>query len=163
MINCQPMKPYHSINCRTLLWCAGLAGLLGVAPGVFGAPPKTPATAVQTNAPRDDEVVFPKSEFEERGGKDPFFPNRVITPITITVAPIASEASRFLVLNGILGTTSKPLVTINGRPFEAGEEGEVITPAGKLKIRCIEIRKDSVMVEIITSGERKELRLRGGP
>jgi len=136
--------------------------LLGGAQDSFGAPTNAPAIAVATNDVPSGEAVFPKSEFDERAGKDPFFPYRVLVPvIKKPTDPIPSDAGRFLVLNGVLGTANRPLATINSRPFEAGEEGEVPTAAGKLKIRCLEIRKDLVIIEIMNSGERKELRLRG--
>ena len=161
-MHCQPMKPNRSASCCALLWGAGLVFLLGVAPCSHGAPPKAPVTAVETNAIPAEETAFPQSEFDERGGKDPFYPNRILTP-TIKTDIKPSEASKYVLLNGLYGTASRPLCTINGRPFEVGEEGEVNTPAGKLKIRCIEIRKDSVVVEVVNSRERKELHLRGGP
>ena len=158
------MKLSRSHNCRALLGGgACLAVLLGVALDLFGDPTNAPATAGETNALPAGEVVFPKSEFNERAGKDPFFPYRVHGPVFTTPDKTPSEAGRLLVLIGLFGTASRPLATINGRPFEANEEGEVTTSAGKLKIRCLEIRKDSVIVEIIDSHEHKELRLRGKP
>jgi hypothetical protein len=50
---------------------------------------------------------------------------------------------------------------INGRTFEAGEEGEVRLPSGgKAMIKCEEIRSDSAV--ILFNGVRRELRLRFG-
>ena len=72
-------------------------------------------------------------------------------------APV--DVSSF-VLNGI---TSPPKRTamINGRTFEAGEEGEVRLPSGgKAMIKCEEIRSDSAV--ILFNGVRRELRLRFG-
>ena len=163
MIRCLPMKPYRSTHCRALFGCALLACLLGGALDSYGAPTNAPAIVVETKGLPASEAVFPKSEFNERAGKDPFFPYRVLNPVVTTTAPTPSEAGRLLALNGLFGTANRPLATINGRPFEAGEEGEVTTSAGKLKIRCLEIRKDSVIIEIMNSGERKELRLRSKP
>jgi hypothetical protein len=149
------MKPYRSIDCRALLARACLACLLG---GALDSP----AIAVETNGLLAGEAVFPKSEFDERAGKDPFFPHRVLIPMT-TTDPKPSEAGRLLVLNGVSGTKDQPLAMVNSYTFGVGDVAEVTTAAGKLKIRCLEIRKDSIMIEIMNSGERKELRLRGGP
>jgi hypothetical protein len=158
------MKPSRSTNCRALLEGAFLACFLGGALASFGAPTNAPAIAGQTNALPAGETAFPKSEFDERAGKDPFFPYRVLTPaVKPPVESAPSEAGRLLALNGLFGTANRPLATINGRPFEVGEEGEITTSAGKLKIRCLEIHKDSVVVEITETREHKELRLRSKP
>jgi hypothetical protein len=65
-----------------------------------------------------------------------------------------------LVLDGI---TSPPKLTamINGRTFELREEGEVKSSAGgRVWIKCIEIKSDSIIIEV--KGQRHELRLRPG-
>jgi hypothetical protein len=51
---------------------------------------------------------------------------------------------------------------INGRTFEPGESGEVKIPGSndRLLIKCIEVKADSVIIEI--SGRRRELKLRSG-
>ncbi|MBI3849876.1 MAG: hypothetical protein HY298_06240 [Verrucomicrobia bacterium] len=153
------MNPYPlRINGRWLRGCASLVCLLGCAFGSLAAPPKAPATAVVTNPPPEHETAFPKSEFDERGGKDPFFPLRSITPVE-KPKPGAAAGAGYLVLQGFSGTVSQPLAIINGRTFGIGEEGDVPTPAGKVKIRCLEIRPPvSVAVEIVSTGEHRELR-----
>ena len=55
---------------------------------------------------------------------------------------------------------SRRLCLINNGTFAEGEEGEVITAEGKVRIRCIKIKEDSVLIE--AGGERQELRLRKG-
>jgi hypothetical protein len=50
---------------------------------------------------------------------------------------------------------------INGRTFEAGEEGEVKLPGGaRVLIKCEEIKADSAI--IVIGGQRRELRFRTG-
>jgi hypothetical protein len=158
MINWKSMKLYCLVTCRTVRGCASLACLLAVAPGSLAAPPKAPATAVATNKPPDQEAAFPKSEFDERGAKDPFFPMRAINPGPPKPTPGAATGAGLLVLNGLSGTAARPLAMINGRTFGVGEEAEVPTSAGKVKIRCEQIRADSVKVEILSTGEHRELR-----
>jgi hypothetical protein len=156
------MKPNCSTNHRKLLWCASLACLLGAAPDLFGAPQKTATPTVATNAAPDIEDGFPKSEFDERAGKDPFFPNRVLVPVAKAPSPKAADTSRLLQLKGFSGAVNRRLAIINNQTFEVGEEREVTTSGGKIKIRCVEIGDDSVLVELPNQGGRKELQLRGG-
>ena len=65
-----------------------------------------------------------------------------------------------LKLKGISGTLARRLAIINNRTFEANEEGAVSTASGPVRIRCLEIRADSVLVQI--GGEQRILQLRPG-
>ena len=147
-----------SLNCaRAFCWFCSLACLIGVETNLKAAPPKPMSPAAETNAPPADESL-PKSEFDEKGGKDPFFPMRVITPVD-KPKDGASVGEGVMVLNGFSGTVTRPLAIINGRTFEVGEVAEVPTTAGKLKIRCVEIHPPvSVTMEIFDTGVKKELR-----
>ena len=74
-----------------------------------------------------------------------------------TNAPASLPAK--LILNGI----SRKLAMINGRTFSEGEEGDVNTENGRKHVRCIRIKEDSAMIEILENGtavDRQELRLR---
>ena len=51
---------------------------------------------------------------------------------------------------------------INGRTFSEGEEGDVNTNSGKKRVRCLKIKEDSAIVELLPEGERQELKLRRG-
>ena len=93
-------------------------------------------------------------------GRNPFFPQSVVAAPVIPPRGNAALDFSSIVLNGI---TSPPKRTamINGRTFEAGEEGEVkLAGGGKAMIKCEEIRADSAV--IIINGQRRELRLRFG-
>lgn len=147
---------------RNLLWCAFLACLLGPVPGLFGAPQKTATPTVETNAVPGSLEAIPQSEFDERAGKDPFFPNRILVPVAKTPGPKVVDASGQLQLKGFSGPVNRRLAIINNQTLEVGEEREVTTSGGKIKIRCVEIRADSVLVELPNQGGRKELQLRGG-
>ncbi|MEY2427727.1 MAG: hypothetical protein QOJ40_612 [Verrucomicrobiota bacterium] len=97
-----------------------------------------------------------------REGKDPFFPRstrpyttRVISSNTTPVAIIADFR-----LDGISGPPDHRLAIINYKTFETGEEAEVNTNAGKMRIHCLEIGADTVIIQV--GAERRVLRLRGG-
>lgn len=72
----------------------------------------------------------------------------------------AAAVSVELKLNGISGTTDHRLAIINNRTFEANEEGPVSTTLGPVRIRCLEIKPDSVLIQV--GGEQRILRLRSG-
>jgi hypothetical protein len=60
-------------------------------------------------------------------------------------------------LQGISGGAEKRLAIINNRTFDIGEEAELRIDAKPLKVRCLEIRDRSVLIEI--NGHRQELAL----
>jgi hypothetical protein len=147
-----------------------LLGLVLVSPiaRVQGGPPSgSPGTPV--NSPGIAAVESPgaKSVFlmptAPREGKDPFFP-RSTRPYTTKVistnntpAPIIADFR----LDGFSGPPEHRLAMINYKTFEVGEEAEVNTNAGRMRVRCLEIGTDSVVIQV--GGERRVLRMRGGP
>jgi hypothetical protein len=125
---------------------------------------KAPGASRTNVVPTLTLVEIPQSVFtmptNPGEGRNPFFPHSVFAAPKVT--PKATTPSDFssIVLNGI---TSPPKRTamINGRTFEAGEEGEVkLAGGGKALIKCEEIRADSAI--IVVNGQRRELRLRFG-
>ena len=136
---------------------------------VFAAATNAPAVAagpfvVQPPfvAPAVPESVFvaPKNQSE---GRDPFFPksdrpylqyNPQPTKVVVTPKPQAD-----LALKGMSGTPEQPLAIINNATFSVGEEGDVMTKAGKMSIRCEEIRPEDGAVVVAVGGERRVLRL----
>ena len=116
------------------------------------------------------EMVVPKSVFVDDAslGKDPFFPksdrrqktqaqavgtNTVVQPTTILSQ---------LKLNGFSNAKNHRLALINGTTFESGELAEVKIGARLVKVRCREIRENSVLVSVEGMNETKELQLRKG-
>ena len=63
-------------------------------------------------------------------------------------------------LNGLSGTKDRPLAIINNYTFAKGEEADVHIGSGRMHIRCVEIKEESVVIDV--NGERQELRLRSG-
>lgn len=125
-------------------------------PKIHGAPPSTTATnAVATVA--GTRPGIPQSVFvtpnTAQDGRDPFYPysNRGSSG---TPSP---NAAKNLVLKALSGTPSQPYAMINGETFAPGEELEVITTMGRILVRCVEIKADSVTVEV--GGQREVLHL----
>ena len=127
-----------------------------------------PAQA-KTNAP---PVVSepPKSVFINPGtpgeGKDPFYPQstrlrKVPAVATTKTNSPAVVAEAQLQLKGISGAADRRLAIINNRTFATGEEGEVASKSGPVRISCKEIMDDSVRV--IVNGQERILRLRPRP
>jgi len=104
--------------------------------------------------------VMPKAKPE---GVDPFFP-RSRRPYVGTEIPIIAPTPQpvqvvvDLKLKAISGLPEHRLALINNHVFEAGEEGEVITNNGRMRIRCLEVHEDSAVVQV--GAERRDLRLR---
>jgi hypothetical protein len=144
--------------------CGGsitLLALLATAP-VLSAPPEAKVkTGPQPNATN----VVPQSVFTIPGnfaeGRDPFYPNAryMFGAQPIIRAAQATPGASLLVLNGISGSAGRKLVIINGRTMAEGETNEINTASGRVPIRCIEIKRESAVIEVI-GGERRELHLR---
>ena len=81
-----------------------------------------------------------------------------IVPPKPAAAPPAATPSQ-LCLKGITFTKSHSLASINDQTFEPGEEQMVKAGEQKIRIRCEEIRRGSVLVAISGSTEKIELRL----
>lgn len=110
------------------------------APSVFLSNPKGPQDGV--------DPFFPRS-------KRPYFgtPVPIVTP---TPEPVAVAVD--LKLKAISGLPEHRLALINNHTFEAGEEGEIVTTTGRMRIRCLEITQESAVVQV--GAERRELHLR---
>ena len=63
-------------------------------------------------------------------------------------------------LKALSGTPGHRFAIINNHTFETGEEGDILTNAGRSRVRCLEIRDDSVLVQV--GGEQRLLHLRAG-
>jgi hypothetical protein len=150
-----------------ILWALVIAlvgSVFELAAAQGGGTPGKPGATVTNAGPPKAIFNLPHAPVE---GKDPFYPRSVYPyigtpkppPSTPTnTAPVVIEVD--LKLSGISGTREHPLAIVNGHTFEAGEEGELNTPNGKVHIRCLEIRPDGVTA--LVNGQRRELRMRGG-
>jgi hypothetical protein len=96
-----------------------------------------------------------------RDGRDPFYPSttralgeasqssgasaQTSTNSSASGQPVEIASLKF---PGVSGTPGNLLAIINNHTFAVGEEGEVLTPNGKVQLRCLEIHPDVVVVEI---------------
>lgn len=120
------------------------------------------SSSIATNSPSTDNIqqsVFTIPSMPSEG-RDPFFPNLTDVELHATPdksgKPGESAVVPKLTLQGISGSAERRLAVIGGHSFAAGEEGDVITPGGRVRIRCLEINETSVVIEI--GGQRQELR-----
>jgi hypothetical protein len=108
-----------------------------------------PAPA-QLPAPRS--IFVQPSNFNE--GRDPFFPesSRSFESLPGAKKPVETTVLKspgFSVVNG------NRLAIINNHTFSVGDEGDVLTNGKRVKIRCLEIRNDLVIV--LVNGQRREI------
>jgi hypothetical protein len=117
-----------------------------------------PVAAAPVAQPAAPEVVS-RSVFviptNSKDGRDPFFPNSTRSYETVSAArPNAGDVSS-LVLKGISGLPNHRLVIINNHTLGVGDEADLVTPQGRIHIRCVEIKARSVVIE--SGGQRHEL------
>ncbi len=60
-----------------------------------------------------------------------------------------------LAIKGFSGTAEDRTVIINNHSFAAGDEGDVLTPGGRVHIRCLVIKENTVIIE--ADHQRREL------
>lgn len=134
----------------------GAAGNAVASPG-SARPAETP-TDSETNKVPDAIAVFELMP----GGKDPFFPNSLRIPSASVGDPEAETKPRlplssYLKIAGLRPSSKRPMALINNTIFEPGEEGtvEVIIQSDSgtnetrvVKIQCLEIRNDSVLIRV---------------
>jgi len=144
---------------KLLKWikaCLLAAMFVAVLP-VTAAPP---ATAV----PTDPQV--PRSVFNlpanPKEGRDPFFPNST-RPYEGVVVPGVKNVTDFsaLVIKGFSGVPPHQLVIINDVTFGVGDDREVRTSEGRIRVHCVGINGSSAVVEI--NGQQHTLQYGGKP
>ncbi|MEO5802614.1 MAG: hypothetical protein ABIR24_03725 [Verrucomicrobiota bacterium] len=129
------------------------------------AAPKPNSAAATNAAPAEAEPIVQKSVFDDnlKKGKDPFFPKsarraeKLPAVDTKVTAPLIQ-----LSLKGISGPANRRFALINNQPLAAGETAYVRIATGQVKVHCLEIRENSVIISVEGDTEQKELRLREG-
>ena len=92
---------------------------------------------------------------DPKEGRDPFFPNSTRPYKDATATNSLGAEISSLVIKGFSGSVDHRFVIINNHTFAAGDEGDVITSSGRIHLNCVEIRTNSVVIEV--GGERHEL------
>jgi hypothetical protein len=85
---------------------------------------------------------------DPKEGRDPFFPNSTRPYKTAVTVSSPSQDISSLVIKGFSGSVDHRLVIINNHTFATGDEGDVITSIGRIHLRCIEIRTNSVVIDV---------------
>lgn len=135
---------------------------LGVLPAAHAADPSKKATVKTNDAP--DELAVPLAVFDYtiKPTKDPFFPLSTRQPfpqvVTNNVAPSINPS--LFVLKGVDGPPDRRLVLVNNRTMAKGEDAEVTTTSGRVKVTCLDIRTASVVLRIASQSEPFEIFLR---
>ena len=114
---------------------------------------KAPDSAATTEAATISAPAIPEAVFNYRAGKDPFFPNRLVTPV---LAPEPTK-TEIVILKGITGSSDRRVALINDRTFTKGETGEIKLGTNTFRIRVIDIKDRSVIIE--RAGQTNELPL----
>ena len=121
---------------RHLIWAVLMTGTYPACPAI--------AASVDTNAVVQSVFVLPSDPSE---GRDPFFPNSM-RPYESAMAkrhnPVDVTSLR---IRGFSEIAGHRYVIINNHTFGDGDEGDVITPEGRVHIRCLHVGTDSVLVE----------------
>jgi hypothetical protein len=120
-----------------------------------GADNSLPSSIVPAGAPKSEFVDDPGN------GKDPFFPRstrRKAVVKTLDTAPPDPTVPSFITLRGLSFSQGRKLAIINNYTLGEGEEFSLKVNGQVLKIKCIEIKEKSVIIE--TGGATKEIPLR---
>jgi hypothetical protein len=140
-------------------WKSAMAAGLGMA--LTLGLPATAAPVTQPAVP----AVAPRSVFvipaNPQDGRDPFYPNSVrpYENAPATKKSIGDVTS--LVLRGVSGPLDHRLAIINNRTLGVGDEQDINTPQGRIHIRCVEIKTNSVVIE--SGGVNHELKYNPNP
>jgi hypothetical protein len=134
------------LNLQVSLLLVALCGRLanGAEPAKITAPP------VKPTAPRSIFTI-PASA---KDGRDPFYPDSTrafeVPVSTSHVVEITSlKVKGYSVING------HPMVIINNHSFMVNDEGDVLTPGGRIHVRCLEINANTTVLEV--NGQRHTL------
>jgi hypothetical protein len=116
-----------------------------------------PAAAAVPAKPEIKQSVF-IMPVNPKEGRDPFFPNSMRVYRDIPVKQDGGIAIGSLKLSGMSGSGTSLIATINNHNFAVGEEAEITTTQGRVRLRCIAINPQTRSVTIqVSSGQMQEL------
>lgn len=114
------------------------------------------ATATNTPPPTINTNEF-KSIFDPKG-RDPFFPKSTRQSVEPSNDGDAAPTV-VLAVKGFSGYGNHRMAIINDHTFMVGEESEVVSAGGRIRIRCVEIRDGVAVVTIGNAPQKIELRI----
>jgi len=112
-----------------------------------------PLAAKDAAAPAPTKLSVFEIPTNVKDGRDPFFPESPrLFEAAIKAAATTTVSNKVEVTDlkvpGISGTPGHLLAIINNHTFAVGDQGEVLTASGRLRLRCIDIQHDAVTVEV---------------
>jgi hypothetical protein len=149
----------NTFAAQNLVKCAALVALfLGLNARAEDKPAATAKAACMT----------PQSVFvnDPTIGVDPFFPTskrRLDELPRSTMTNVVVQTSTIwdrLKLQGMSGPEGQRLALISGATVAVSEIAEIKCEGRIVKIRCVEIRDRSVVLQLVASGETREIKLR---
>ena len=116
-----------------------------------------PAPTVKA-VPVKSVFTLPKKLAE---GRDPFFPEstRVFQAAMAENSSHTVEISS-LVVKGYYRDAKGAFVVINNHTFTVGDEGDVLTPGGRMHIKCVAVLPDTIVIEFNGSMHQLPIKLR---
>lgn len=146
------MHTHRQLTFTLLLgWAIFLLGAVGLQAAA------TNTVAGVTNAPVTISTNDFKSLFDGKG-RDPFFPNSTRQALEPSEQG-ESQPTIVLAVKGFSGYGTHRMAIINDHTFMVGEESEVVSAGGRIRIRCVEIRDDVAVVTIGNTPQKIELRI----
>jgi hypothetical protein len=118
--------------------------------------PKPVAVAASTNDMKQYLSVF--EDLPPAIGKDPFFPQSHRRDPSLPVEQVKERTiDQTLILKGIVGSVSRRIAVINDETMQSGEESSVRTPGGHVRLKCLEIGEDYVLVQVEGEPQTRKL------
>ncbi|HEX3716364.1 MAG TPA: hypothetical protein VH595_00210 [Verrucomicrobiae bacterium] len=144
------------------LACCFMAGCQKAPPAAPAA--KKAAPVVKTKAAavsQTNEYVSVFEDLQPPQARDPFFPDshrREPAPPPQQASEVRKTAvASELLLKGIVGSASRRSCVINNEILETGEQGLVRVPSGQLRVRCLTIGNDYVVIKVDGEAQSKRL------
>jgi hypothetical protein len=141
---------------------AVLAGCSKPAPQPKAKPVVAVVKTNSTFEPGTNQYVSVFEDLRPPTARDPFFPDshrRDPAPPQQTVEHRAASVAGELLLKGIVGSSTHRLAVINNEIFESGEESSVRVPSGQVRVRCLEIGNDYVVIRVAGEAQSKRLEM----